>query len=145
MKNILQHLEAFGEFEIIIFGNEVILNEPVDKWPICDCLISFFSSGFPLSKAEEYAQLRKPFLLNDIAFQKNLLNREKVSFISPLLHFNLYHCIGVHYFGTKWDTHTPACYLSWLYRISLPFYYYFKCGYYFLLSMKSIQNTSRHW
>eukprot|EP00026_Physarum_polycephalum_P001326 Phypoly_transcript_01327.p1 GENE.Phypoly_transcript_01327~~Phypoly_transcript_01327.p1 ORF type:complete len:930 (+),score=150.02 Phypoly_transcript_01327:110-2791(+) len=78
MKNIMQHLEAFNEFEIIIFGNEVILNEPVDKWPICDCLISFFSSGFPLNKAEEYAQLRKPFLLNDIVFQKNLLNREKV-------------------------------------------------------------------
>jgi inositol hexakisphosphate/diphosphoinositol-pentakisphosphate kinase len=78
MKNIMQHLEAFNEFEIIIFGNEVILNEPVDKWPICDCLVSFFSSGFPLNKAEEYAQLRKPFLLNDIVFQKNLLNREKV-------------------------------------------------------------------
>lgn len=78
MKSILQALEAFNEFEIIIFGNETILNDTVDKWPICDCLISFFSSGFPLHKAEEYAQLRKPFLLNDIAFQKNLLNREKV-------------------------------------------------------------------
>ncbi len=78
MKNILERLEAFNEFQIITFGNEVILNEPVDKWPICDCLVSFFSSGFPLQKAEEYANLRKPFLLNDISFQKNLLNREKV-------------------------------------------------------------------
>lgn len=78
MKRMLQALEAFNEFEIIIFGNETILNETVDKWPMCDCLISFFSSGFPLHKAEEYAQLRKPFLLNDIAFQKNLLDRQKV-------------------------------------------------------------------
>jgi inositol hexakisphosphate/diphosphoinositol-pentakisphosphate kinase len=85
MKCILDRLEAFNEFEVVIFGNETILNEPIDKWPISDCLISFFSSGFPLQKAEEYVQLRKPFLLNDIIFQKNLLNREKVSLFSLTL------------------------------------------------------------
>ena len=39
---ILDRLRAYGEFDIIVFGNELILNDdiPVSAWPICDCLIS---------------------------------------------------------------------------------------------------------
>jgi hypothetical protein len=32
--------------------------EPVEKWPICDCLIAFHSRGFPLQKSIAYAKLR---------------------------------------------------------------------------------------
>ncbi len=35
-----------------------MLQEPVEKWPICDCLIAFHSRGFPLEKSIEYAKLR---------------------------------------------------------------------------------------
>lgn len=34
--------------EIIIFDETMILNDPIDSWPICDCLISFHSKGILL-------------------------------------------------------------------------------------------------
>ena len=45
MKEILDRLAKFDMFEIVVFSDEVILNQPVEEWPICDALISFFSKG----------------------------------------------------------------------------------------------------
>lgn len=61
MGQIMDRLQAFGEFEIIHFGDKVILEDPVESWPICDCLIAFHSSGYPLEKVQAYSSLRKPF------------------------------------------------------------------------------------
>ena len=42
--------QAFGEFEIVVFGDEVILNQSIEEWPMCDALLSWHSEGFPLKK-----------------------------------------------------------------------------------------------
>ncbi|XP_049449006.1 inositol hexakisphosphate and diphosphoinositol-pentakisphosphate kinase 2 isoform X11 [Epinephelus fuscoguttatus] len=78
MTQILERLCKFEYITVVIFPEDVILNEPVDKWPLCDCLISFHSKGFPLDKAVSYAKLRNPLLLNDLNMQYYIQDRREV-------------------------------------------------------------------
>lgn len=48
---------------------QLILEHPPEEWPEVDCLLSWYSDGFPLAKAQAYADLRRPFLVNDLAMQ----------------------------------------------------------------------------
>ncbi len=50
MTRMLERLAAYAEFDICIFGNECIVEQPIEAWPIVDALIAFFSDGFPLEK-----------------------------------------------------------------------------------------------
>ncbi|XP_066492008.1 inositol hexakisphosphate and diphosphoinositol-pentakisphosphate kinase 1 [Tiliqua scincoides] len=78
MTQILQRLCKFEYIAVVIMGEDVILNEPVENWPPCDCLISFHSKGFPLDKAVAYAKLRNPFLINDLDMQYYIQDRREV-------------------------------------------------------------------
>ncbi|XP_017691676.1 PREDICTED: inositol hexakisphosphate and diphosphoinositol-pentakisphosphate kinase 1 isoform X2 [Lepidothrix coronata] len=78
MTQILERLCKFEYITVVIMGEDVILNEPVENWPPCDCLISFHSKGFPLDKAVAYAKLCKPFLINDLDMQYYIQDRREV-------------------------------------------------------------------
>uniref|UniRef100_A0A8C5AT80 Inositol hexakisphosphate and diphosphoinositol-pentakisphosphate kinase n=1 Tax=Gadus morhua TaxID=8049 RepID=A0A8C5AT80_GADMO len=78
MTQILERLCKFEYITVVIFPEDAILNEPVEKWPLCDCLISFHSKGFPLDKAVSYAKLRNPLLINDLNMQYYIQDRREV-------------------------------------------------------------------
>ncbi|KAL7559057.1 hypothetical protein ACA910_018412 [Epithemia clementina (nom. ined.)] len=77
MAEILSRLDE-SLFCVVFFDDDLILNQPVEEWPICDVLIAFFSKGYPLPKAKEYVKLRKPFIVNDLEMQETLQDRRRV-------------------------------------------------------------------
>jgi len=77
MAEILSRLDE-EVFHVIFFGDDLIVNKPVEEWPFCHVLIAFYSKGYPLDKAMEYVELRKPFTLNDLHMQKLLMDRRRV-------------------------------------------------------------------
>lgn len=79
MLNRLTSFTASGlvEFKVVYFGNETLLNQPVEEWPLCEALIAFYSTGFPLQKAQEYVALRRPLVFNDLQKQELLFDRRE--------------------------------------------------------------------
>jgi inositol hexakisphosphate/diphosphoinositol-pentakisphosphate kinase len=75
MEEILTRLGAFDHFKIVLFPQEMILNQPASEWPKCDCLISFYSKDFPLKKAQDYVELYHPFLINNLEKQWDIMDR----------------------------------------------------------------------
>ncbi len=77
MKEILSRLPE-DLFEIVVFGDDCILNQPIELWPVVEVLISFYSTRFPTEKALQYVDMRKPFLINDLQMETTLKDRRKV-------------------------------------------------------------------
>jgi len=78
LARLLAELRLGGELEIVIFPQDMILEVPIESWPVVDVLIAFYSNGFPLKKAEGYVKLRDPFCFNAIGPQSLLLDRRKI-------------------------------------------------------------------
>ena len=78
MKAILSHLEYSKRVEIIKFPENTILNEPIESWPRVEALIAFTSRRYPLEKVISYVELTKPFLVNDLAKQRLLMDRREL-------------------------------------------------------------------
>ncbi|KAJ1928186.1 inositol hexakisphosphate and diphosphoinositol-pentakisphosphate kinase [Tieghemiomyces parasiticus] len=78
MGNIIERLLQYGKYEVIVFGDKVILDEPITDWPYCDFMVSFFSKNFPLHKAIAYQKLRGVFCVNNLPLQELLWDRRLV-------------------------------------------------------------------
>lgn len=77
MKEILKRLSA-DNFDVKVFGDDCILNKPIEEWPIVEALITFYSSHFPIEKALSYVKLRRPYMINDLEMSAVLKDRRKV-------------------------------------------------------------------
>lgn len=77
---MIEILKQFSpeELQLKYFDEDMILEKKPSEWPIVDVLISFYSSGFPLAKALEYCELRKPMLINDLKKQELLWDRSLI-------------------------------------------------------------------
>ena len=47
MQSILDFIKQFNDFELIEFKEQMLFNEDIEKWPIVESMIVFYSSGFP--------------------------------------------------------------------------------------------------
>jgi glutathione synthase/RimK-type ligase-like ATP-grasp enzyme len=77
MREILSRMPD-DMFDITIFGDDCILNKPVQEWPVVEVLIAFYSTNYPTEKALEYVKLRKPFMLNDLEKDEILKDRRRI-------------------------------------------------------------------
>ncbi len=106
MRAIIQRLIAFGEFEVELFGDDNILNKPVSEWPLCDCLLSWHSDGFPLHKVRPYVGA---FRSASEYFALEVLRSLVVSWASLGLHF-------LHFLhaAQRYNTQAACCSHTWL-------------------------------
>ena len=51
----------------VLRRDDCIKDKPIYEWPLCHCLISFYSNGFPMEKAEAYIRLRRPYCINNLS------------------------------------------------------------------------------
>ena len=77
MREILQRLPP-ELFEIVMFGDDLLVNQPIESWPSAEILIAFYSTGYPTEKVLEYIKLRNPFLINDLEIDSVMKDRRQV-------------------------------------------------------------------
>ena len=66
MRYILHKLALFGQFDILVFSDRLILDVDVHEWPPCDALLAYNSGKYPLSKVIEYSDMHSPVMVNSL-------------------------------------------------------------------------------
>ncbi|KAM0675661.1 inositol hexakisphosphate and diphosphoinositol-pentakisphosphate kinase [Gurleya vavrai] len=74
------HVKSFIErfkkdYDVYIFNDSQILNDPIESWPRVDFLISFYHTNLPLTKVFLYTQTFKINCINDLFHQFALFDR----------------------------------------------------------------------
>jgi inositol-hexakisphosphate/diphosphoinositol-pentakisphosphate 1-kinase len=77
MAEILSRIDE-NMYQVVFFGDTVLLSDPPTSWPKCDALIAFYSKGYPLQKVKEYVKICKPYILNDLDMQEVIQDRRRV-------------------------------------------------------------------
>ena len=77
MRNILHLLGHMAQLNIIVFGERVILDVPIEKWPPCNAMVAFHSGKYPLHKVIAYAKMHKPAVINDLSIEVGLSSQLK--------------------------------------------------------------------
>jgi hypothetical protein len=81
MDDCRRPLAEFAEvFEFRPFNQDSLL--PVEEWPLCEALIAFFSTGFPLHKAQGYAQLHPSIVVFNDLKEQEVLSKKAVALVS---------------------------------------------------------------
>ena len=76
MQEILRHLkQLLSNLEVVIFGDETILNGPPENWPVVDFVIAFHTHSLPIDTVRRYVELRRPQCFNNVFMQEDMLNR----------------------------------------------------------------------
>jgi inositol hexakisphosphate/diphosphoinositol-pentakisphosphate kinase len=78
MLKILEWISQSDDIQILRMNDEMIMNKPIEEWIRCDVMISFYSNGFPLQKAIDYAEKYKPKMINDLFMQTVLWDRPSI-------------------------------------------------------------------
>ena len=86
-KNVISRIQAYGDIEIISFGDLNILHKAIEEWPRCDVLIAYFSKGYPTKKVITYVEKYKPCLINDL--KQQMLLRDRLSIKNILIKNNI--------------------------------------------------------
>jgi len=86
-KNVISRIRAYGDIEIVNFGDQVLLHQPIEEWPRCDVMAAYFSTGYPTERVQSYVDKYRPCLINDLKSQKLLRNR--LSIKQKLLEHNI--------------------------------------------------------
>lgn len=75
MQALLAHLKAHPALQIIEYDHSAMLSTPIERWPRANVLIPLVSTGFPIDLADQYASLRAPVVVNDLAAHTTIRDR----------------------------------------------------------------------